>query len=153
MGADTAKEALRILRRISAKFSDGTRVIGSGFAGPEPGTVIACAHLVSKPSATLQELTVDSKQYEVKAIHSEIDLAVLSGEGADTCQLGGAGGLQVGDALMFAGFPVGVTGPSIFSGILSSRGKGLIDSLNCEVLQINGMINSWNSGGPVFETG
>jgi len=55
--------------------------------------------------------------------------------------------------LVFAGLPVGVTGPSVFFGILSARGKGLITQPKCELLQINGMINLGNSGGPVFKSG
>ena len=54
---------------------------------------------------------------------------------------------------MFAGFPTGVLGPSLFSGILSAHGENLAQYPRCRLLQINGMINLGNSGGPVLKVG
>ena len=150
---ETAKEALRILRQIRVTFSDGSQKNGSGFIGPQPDTVITCAHLVSEPKLSPTKFNVGGKQAKLLELYSDIDLAVLDCQEQDTCKLGDANALVVGDALMFAGIPAGVAGPSIFSGILSARGKGLVEFPKCELLQINGMINSGNSGGPVLKAG
>lgn len=150
---ETAKEALRILRPIRVRFSDGSQKNGSGFVGPEPGTVVTCAHLVSEPSLSVSKVTVGTAQAGVGKVYPDIDIVVLECKEQETCQLGDADTLAVGEAVMFAGIPAGVGGPSVFSGILSARGTGLVEFPKCELLQINGMINSGNSGGPVFRAG
>jgi S1-C subfamily serine protease len=150
---ETAKEALRVLRSIRTRFSDNSQKNGSGFVGPEPGTVITCAHVVSESGIAVSQVNVGNKLAKIQKLYPDIDLAVLECGEQDSCQLGDADSLAIGDALMFSGIPVGVAGPSIFSGILSARGTGLVEFPKCELLQINGMINSGNSGGPVFRTG
>jgi len=150
---ETAKEALRVLRRVWVMFSDNSQKSGSGFIGPEPGTVITCAHVVSEPGASVSQVKVGSEPARLQELYSDIDLAVLECRERETSQFGDADSLAVGDALMFAGIPAGVAGPSVFSGILSARGTGLVEFPKCELLQINGMINSGNSGGPVFGAG
>jgi S1-C subfamily serine protease len=150
---ETAKEALRILRRIEVTFSDGSQKVGSGFCGVTPRTVITCAHVVSEPNTTLKSVTVDREPATILQAHSSIDLAVLSVSDPSVCELADSNDLQVGDEVTFAGYPTGVSGPSVFGGILSARGNGLIRAPRCEVLQINGMINAGNSGGPVLAGG
>lgn len=151
--ADTAKEALRILRRVSVAFNDGSQKTGSGFVAGEAGKVITCAHVVSETGTTPKQITVNGKESKLAKVLPDIDLAVLACEENDVSRLGTTKGLEIGSPLLFSGFPAGVTGPSVFSGILSSHGKGLIEFPRCRVLQINGMINSGNSGGPVFKVG
>lgn len=150
---ETAKEALRILRRIHSTFSNRSQNNGSGFVGPIQGMVLTCAHVVSETGTTTDKVLVDGRPARLEAVHNDIDLAVLSTQDKDTCRTGTSDSLSIGDELMFAGIPAGVTGPSVFSGILSARGKNIIDFPQCELLQINGMINSGNSGGPVFKVG
>lgn len=150
---ETAREALRVLRRIKATFSDGTYKNGSGFVGPIRGTVITNAHVVTESGTTLKQVTVEGKPARVRTLDSDVDLAIIEAQELGICRLGSTTSLSVGESLMFAGFPAGVVGPSVFSGILSARGRGLIESPECELLQINGMINSGNSGGPVFKAG
>jgi len=139
---ETAKEALRVLRRVWVMFSDNSQKSGSGFIGPEPGTVITCAHVVSEPGASVSQVKVGSEPARLQELYSDIDLAVLECRERETSQFGDADSLAVGDALMFAGIPAGVAGPSV-----------LVEFPKCELLQINGMINSGNSGGPVFGAG
>jgi S1-C subfamily serine protease len=150
---ETAKEALRVLRKLKATFSNGTSKNGSGFVGPIKGTVITNAHVVTESGTTLNHVTVDDKPARVRTLYPDVDLAIVEAQEPEICHLGSAMSLAIGESLMFAGFPAGVAGPSVFTGILSAHGSGLIESPTCRLLQINGMINSGNSGGPVFKAG
>lgn len=151
--AETAKEALRILRPVSVVFDDDSQKTGSGFVGNEPGTLLTCAHVVSEPGLALKQVLVGGKQSRVERLFPDIDLALLRCHETDVSLQGTTLEVQVGDPLMFSGFPAGAVGPSVFSGILSAHGEGLVESPRCRVLQINGMINSGNSGGSVFRVG
>lgn len=151
--ADTAKEALRILRRISVTFNDGSQKTGSGFVANESGTVMTCAHVVSEIGTTPKQLLVNGRQSQVASLFPDIDLAVLTCDEKEPSRFGTTKDLDIGSPLMFSGFPAGVTGPSLFTGILSAHGEGLVEFPKCRVLQINGMINAGNSGGPVFKVG
>jgi S1-C subfamily serine protease len=150
---ETAYEALRILRRVSATFSNNATKNASGFVGPEPGTVLTCAHVVSERGLQLSKVSVSGKPAQVEGVLGDIDLAILSADEREVSETGSMGSLKVGDPLMFAGYPTGVAGPSVFSGILSAQGEGLVDFPRCRLLQVNGMINAGNSGGPLFKVG
>ena len=151
--SDTARQAIRILRRVETIFSDGTQKTGSGFVGPEPNMVITCAHVVSEPGKAVSRVSVNGRPASIRAIHENIDLAVLAADEQETAQLEKSESLQPGDQLMFSGFPTGVLAPSLFSGTLSAHGENLAQYPRCRLLQINGMINLGNSGGPVFRVG
>ncbi len=151
--SDTAKEAIRVLRRVETTFLDGTQKTGSGFVGPEPDTIITCAHVVSEPGKAISRVSMNGNPAGIRAIHENIDLAILSADEQETVQLEKSDLLQLGDQLMFSGFPTGVLGPSLFSGTLSAHGENLAQYPRCRLLQINGMINLGNSGGPVFRVG
>lgn len=150
---ETAHKALRILRRVRTSFTDGYQKNGSGFVGTEEGTVITCAHVVGEPGKQIREVSVNGKSAKVRTISEQVDLAILECDEEETSRLGDTSALDIADDLLFAGIPAGVSGPSVFSGILSARGKGLVEFPKCDLLQINGMINSGNSGGPVFKVG
>lgn len=151
--ADTGQEALRILRKIDTKFQDGSNKTGSGFVGKVAGTVITCAHLVKESGTTLKEVRVEGVIAEVLSVDDAVDLACIKTNDTVTSSSGDPRQLVPGDALMFSGYPTGVAGPSIFSGMLSAQGPGLLKTPKCRLLQINGMINLGNSGGPVFKVG
>lgn len=150
---DTAKEAIRILRYIECSFPDGTNKFGSGFLGPKPGFVFTAAHVVRDNGTNASAIKVNGNKATIKSIREDIDVAVLATAEKDVSTFGTTQSLQLGDSLMFAGHPTGVTGPSLFSGVLSAQGTNLIRSPKCRLLQINGMINSGNSGGPVLAVG
>ena len=150
---DSAQESLRILRRIHCHFTDGTQKSGSGFCGPEPGIVLTCAHVVAEPGKNIQKVLVNGEVASLESLHRDIDLAVLSCGETEICQVDDSLHVQVGEQLVFSGFPTGVLGPSVFSGILSAHGNNLCKFPRCRLLQINGMINLGNSGGPVLRAG
>lgn len=149
----TALEALRIIRNVKATFSDGSQKIGSGFVGLDSNTVITCAHVVSEIGQSLTELRVGSYEASILDIFPDKDLAILRCSDAETCKIGDSSGLVVGNQVIFAGIPSGVNVPSVFYGIISARGEALVEFPRCELIQINGMINSGNSGGPIFKAG
>lgn len=151
--SETAKEAIRILRQIKVSFSDGTQKSGSGFIGPESNMVITCAHVVSEPGKTVSRVSINDKPADIETIHKGIDLAILSTDEPRTAELEKSTSLELGDQLMFSGFPTGVLGPSLFSGVLSAHGENLAKYPRCRLFQINGMINLGNSGGPVLRVG
>jgi S1-C subfamily serine protease len=151
--SDTAKEAIRVLRYIEASFQGSSNKTGSGFVSPKPDLVFTSAHVVRESGTNASTVKVNGSRATIQSIHEDIDIAVLSTSEKETASLGSSQTLQLGDQLMFAGFPMGVSGPSLFSGILSSDGNNLIRYPKCRLLQINGMINSGNSGGPVFKAG
>jgi S1-C subfamily serine protease len=115
--------------------------------------VVTCAHVVSELGKTVSRVSVGGKAASIQSLHQEIDLAVLSTDDTETCQLEDSASLQLGEQLVFSGLPTGVLGPSVFSGILSAHGENLAKYPRCRLLQINGMINLGNSGGPVLKAG
>jgi S1-C subfamily serine protease len=151
--SDTAKEAIRVLCYIETSFPDGSKKTGSGFFTPKPGILLTSAHVVREAGINASAIKVNKYDAVIKSVHEDIDIAVLSTTQKETALFGSTQSLQLGDQLMFGGFPIGVSGPSLFSGILSSQGTNLIRYPKCRLLQINGMINSGNSGGPVFKAG
>ena len=62
---------------------------------------------------------------------------------------------EPGAPLVFAGLPQGLSVPSVFPGMVSAIGVGLVRAPKCELIQIAGMVNNGNSGGPLLhsETG
>lgn len=57
--SETAREALRILRRIRTSFADAPQKYGVGFVGAEAGTVITCAHVITEPGIKLTGVLVE----------------------------------------------------------------------------------------------
>lgn len=151
--AETAREAIRILRRIDATFPDNSKLNGSGFLANQAGLLITCAHVVFNNGQNAREIKVDGKNANLKALHRNIDLAVLETQETETSSFGNSRNLELGRQLMFSGFPTGVAGASLFTGMLSAQGENLASFPRCRLLQITGMINSGNSGGPVFLAG
>jgi hypothetical protein len=56
-----------------------------------------------------------------------------------------------GEQIIFAGSPQGVNRSSVFPGMVSAVGANLVTAPKCEVIQLAGMINNGNSGGPVLD--
>jgi len=149
--SDTAKELIRILKKIDVEFSDGIKKFGSGFLSEKSGEVITCAHVVSEIGKSIKSIKVNNADATIKKILPDYDLAILQSSEKDISQFSNSNSLNLGDNLMFSGFPIGVLGPSIFSGTLSAYGDNLIKFPKCKLIQINGMINLGNSGGPVIK--
>lgn len=155
---ESAAESLRILVKVFATFPDGSDKTGSGFVAGEAGNVFTCAHVVTQGGqrASRVEISQDGsprQRASITSVLDQADVAVLSGPiTAAPAVLGDSASLVIGDSVVFAGYPTGVKSASVFSAMVSARGAGLIDYVRGDVVQLNGMINYGNSGGPVLST-
>ena len=83
------------------------------------------------------------------------DLAVLRVEASDLVpvELASSAALRLGDAVIAIGFPLGLGGPTVTSGIVSGLDR-TIDGRNGKLtglLQTDAAINPGNSGGPLVD--
>jgi len=135
---------------------------GSGFFLDSDGYILTNNHVVEAAarSGTITVELSDGKKYRAKLIgrDSSYDLAVLKIDvvGAPTLQLGNSEQVQVGDAVIAIGSPLGLSG-TVTSGIISSKnravttGNGNGESSFINALQTDAAINPGNSGGPLVD--
>ena len=129
---------------------------------PTTSYVVTNNHVV-EAAAQSGSITVelsDGKKYRAKLIgrDSSYDLAVLKIDvvGAPTLQLGDSEKVQVGDAVIAIGSPLGLSG-TVTAGIISSKnravttGNGSGESSFINALQTDAAINPGNSGGPLVD--
>ncbi|MFM8824701.1 MAG: S1C family serine protease [Candidatus Nanopelagicus sp.] len=146
---------------ISVKGAGGSGT-GSGFFLDSDGFILTNNHVVES-AARSGSITVelsDGKKYRAKLIGRDgpYDLAVLKIDvvGAPTLQLGNSDEVQVGDAVIAIGSPLGLSG-TVTSGIISSKnravttGGGSGESSFINALQTDAAINPGNSGGPLVD--
>ena len=135
---------------------------GSGFFLDSNGYVLTNNHVV-EAAATSGTITVElsnGKKYGAKLMgrDNSYDLAVLKIDvtSAPTLQLGNSDLVQVGDAVIAIGSPLGLSG-TVTSGIISSKnravttGNGSGESSFINALQTDAAINPGNSGGPLVD--
>lgn len=146
----SADEAVRILRKIKCVFADGKQQYGSGFVGDTPNEIITCAHVISYDGQIPKKIFVNGNKVVIKKKLNDIDIAILVSNESEVSRIEYSYNPCLGEEIVFAGFPAGVRYPSVFNGIVSCIGSGLISSPTCELIQINGMINTGNSGGPLL---
>ena len=116
-----------------------------------------------EPGAVSGTITVelsDGKKYPAKLIgrDNSYDLAVLKIDvtSAPTLQLGNSDLVQVGDAVIAIGSPLGLSG-TVTSGIISSKnravttGNGSGETSFINAIQTDAAINPGNSGGPLVD--
>jgi hypothetical protein len=48
------------------------------------------------------------------------------------------------------GYPIGLSHLTLTKGVISAKGKGLVNQFPFEMIQIDARVNHGNSGGPVF---
>ena len=146
----SADEAARILRKIRCIFPDGKQQFGSGFVGDKPNEIITCAHVISHDGQLPEKVFVNDDEGEIKEKLDDIDIAILASNESEVSRIEYSYGPSLGEEILFSGFPAGVKYPSVFSGIVSCIGTSLLSFPTCELIQINGMINAGNSGGPLL---
>lgn len=148
---------MRIVRSLEVHFASGPSKTGSAFIAPAKGKLLTCAHVViddqGRRATSVLVRTPTGANYEAKvlAIDESVDLACI--EAAETIEPSKAeeNFPRVGEQVVFAGSPQGVKRSSVFPGMISAVGAGLISSPRCEIVQIAGMINNGNSGGPLLD--
>lgn len=146
---------------ISVKGA-GSSGSGSGFFLDSDGFILTNNHVV-EAAASGGSITVelsDNKRYKARLVgrDSSYDLAVLKIDvvAAPTLQLGNSDQVQVGDAVIAIGSPLGLSG-TVTSGIISSKnravttGTGSGESSFINALQTDAAINPGNSGGPLVD--
>ena len=158
MTESACAEALRIVRSIEACFASGRPATGSAFVAA-PNRLITCAHVVRNDSGqTANRVIVKTRegtQYDatVGPLDRSHDLAVLEAQ----AEIAPAPSIErtsppIGRSLVFAGQPRGVRRPAIFPAVVSDIGDSLIRSPRGKLIQLAGMINNGNSGGPVLDS-
>ena len=159
--AGLAARVIPAVVSIAVKGS-GSSGTGSGFFLDSDGFILTNNHVV-EAAAQSGSITVelsDGKKYRAKLIgrDSSYDLAVLKIDvvGAPTLQLGDSEKVQVGDAVIAIGSPLGLSG-TVTAGIISSKnravttGNGNGESSFINALQTDAAINPGNSGGPLVD--
>jgi len=135
---------------------------GSGFFFDSDGFILTNKHVIDAAArgGTINVKLSDGKKYPAKLIgrDSSYDLAILKIDviAAPTLQLGNSDQVQVGDAVIAIGSPLGLSG-TVTSGIISSKnravttGSGNGESSFINALQTDAAINPGNSGGPLVD--
>ncbi|MGI9195072.1 MAG: S1C family serine protease [Candidatus Nanopelagicus sp.] len=159
--AGVAARVIPAVVSIAVKGFSGSGT-GSGFFLDSNGFILTNNHVVegAARSGTITVELSDGKKYRAKLIgrDSSYDLAVLKIDvvGAPTLQLGNSEQVQVGDAVIAIGSPLGLSG-TVTSGIISSKnravttGNGNGESSFINALQTDAAINPGNSGGPLVD--
>ena len=169
--AQTAKEVfqkasasvvvIRAKGRDVARSGDVVRFTetGSGVLVTADGKIMTAAHVVH----TMDEITVQFPGGEVvpaRVIASEpaADLSLIQVDrvpaGAVTAPMADSDSVQVGDRVIVIGAPYGLT-YSLSAGLISARWapNTVYKSMPlAEFLQTDAVINTGNSGGPMFDT-
>lgn len=157
MSIQAGTEALRIVRRVEAHFPSEPSKTGSAFVVAE-GKLLTCAHVIlSESGVTANRVVVQNKKGHrfdatVGSVARHQDLARLEAPD-DTAEapIVSKELPEIGLNVIFAGQPQGIRRPAIFPGLVADSGKGLISQPRCEVIQVAGMINNGNSGGPLLD--
>jgi len=153
---DASAEAMRITRLVEAEFGSGSSQSGSAFL-VAANRVLTCAHVVTSEAGEKAKRVCISTagrpavEATVVAIDTDHDLALLSSDEPARPPAISTVLPSVGQQVLFAGRPQGVRSISVFPGMVSAAGNELVRYPRCQLIQIAGMINNGNSGGPLLD--
>lgn len=157
MSETVSAEALRIVRSVEVQFPTGPPSRGSAFV-VAPGKLITCAHVVLNDAGQQGNSAIvwtrDGVRHDatVGAVSRRHDLARLDvpsdTEAQPQFEISPP---SIGRSVIFAGWPRGVRRLAVFPGMVSDFGDDLISKPRCEMIQLAGMINNGNSGGPLLD--
>ena len=152
---------VRTLRKAVASFpQEGPALeagLGSGVLISDDGQVLTAAHVVQSADVIVV-VFADGKRIQAHVIHSAVyaDVALLKLDrvppGAVAAKLGDSDRVEVGDEVLVVGSPYGLS-PTLSIGHISGRyrpGNKVAGASAIEFLQTDAVINSGNSGGPMF---
>lgn len=152
---------VRTLRKGVASFPQESSApevsIGSGVLISDDGQVLTAAHVVQSADLILVAFA-DGKLIQAHVTYSAVyaDVALLKLDrvppGAVAAKLGDSDRVEVGDEILVIGSPYGL-GPTLSIGHISGRyrpGNKVAGASAIEFLQTDAVINSGNSGGPMF---
>lgn len=127
--------------------------MGSGFLVDAKGVILTNYHVVA--GADQVEVTLaDGRKFVSKDIHTDkkSDLAIVRIKAPGDLpylELGDSEAMEIGDRVLAAGAPFGLTG-SVTCGIISAKKRnGLAMNMYEDFLQTDAAINPGNSGGPL----
>lgn len=128
---------------------------GSGVIMSSDGYIITNNHVIDGAS-TIEVTTDDGKTYPATLIgkDAQTDLAIIKVDAADLvpAQFGDSTTLEVGDAAIAIGNPLGSLGGTVTTGIISALDREItIDGTTMTLLQTDAAINPGNSGGGLFD--
>ena len=162
--AGIARRVLPSVVSIAVNSPGGTGT-GSGFIIDSNGYILTNNHVVetfATGGGTLSVTLNDGSSEAAKIVgrDSAYDLAVIkiARAGLSALQFGDSDKVQVGDAVIAIGSPLGLSG-TVTSGIISAknrpvtsgRGNGGGESSFINALQTDAAVNPGNSGGPLVD--
>ena len=173
-GAAPADQRTRSIRAIYAAVKDSVVPVrvsgavsagsGTGFVIDKGGVIVTNAHVV-KDAQDVQVRVEDKGDYldaDVLGVDEQSDLAVLRVDAGAASKLkplrlADSDKVQVGDATLAVGFPLGLNrSASASSGIVSGVGRSLPAGNSPfkieRVIQTDAAINPGNSGGPLLDS-
>ena len=137
---------------------------GSGFIFDGNGYILTNNHVISEAAQNGGKIKVslnDGTVYTAKVIgrDASFDLAVLKIDavGLKALQFGNSDTIEVGDAVIAIGSPLGLSG-TVTTGIISAKdravttGDSTTESSFINALQTDAAINPGNSGGPLVDS-
>jgi putative serine protease PepD len=136
---------------------------GSGVIIDKNGTILTNNHVVSGALKVEVVFNDDHDKMEASVIGTDVDrdLAVIKVDAHDLTPitLGRSGNLQLGDAVIALGFPLGLGGPTVTKGIVSGLDRTIsVAKENGDrehlvgLLQTDAAINPGNSGGALVDS-
>ncbi|WP_250265920.1 trypsin-like peptidase domain-containing protein [Rhodovastum atsumiense] len=129
--------------------------VGSGFIIDPSGYVVTNRHVIQDAYRIMVTLAGgDSYAGHVVAINGAPDLALLKIDAAEplpTVPFGNSEALEVGDAVVAIGNPLGLAS-SVSVGVVSALNRDVHTTLFDNFIQTDAAINHGNSGGPLFNT-
>ena len=128
---------------------------GTGFILTEDGYIITNQHVV-EGADTIKVTLYSGESYDAELVGGDAsyDIAVLKieAEGLQAVSVGDSDTLQVGEAVVAIGNPLGELTFTMTNGIISALNREINTDGNPQnMIQTNAAINSGNSGGPLFD--
>lgn len=128
---------------------------GSGVIFSEDGYIITNNHVIEGATSIVVTLA-SGDQYNAQLVgtDSQTDLAVIKIDANDLvpATIGDSDSLQVGDAAIAIGNPLGELGGTVTTGIISALDREItVENETMTLLQTDAAINPGNSGGGLFD--
>ena len=128
---------------------------GSGVIFSEDGYIITNNHVI-EGATSIAVRTQDGTEYKAQLVgtDAQTDLAVIKidASGLTPATIGESSSLQVGDAAIAIGNPLGELGGTVTTGIISALDREItVEDETMTLLQTDAAINPGNSGGGLFD--
>lgn len=128
---------------------------GSGVIIDKDGFIVTNNHVINGANSIVVR-TMDGQEYEAQLVgaDAQTDLAVLKVDatGLNPATFGDSDSLEVGNAAIVIGNPLGELGGSVSSGIISALDRQIeVEGETMTLLQTDAAVNPGNSGGGMFD--